>query len=406
MTSQTQIEREMGRATDFDKLRKKRKRTLFLRRLVVLVLVAGLIYSTQFVNTFLVEHQLPTVVTNFVGRFGGPGFPVRMPAGNLEQVRALGNDIAVINGGALHLYGANGRELLSAQRIGEGATLLTAGNRIFTYTFGGQPFSIYFQNRLLLDGEHDSPIRAAALGRQGNYAIVGSTMQFRSHLIVFNEQFEQRFEWFSSELVTIVALCPSGNQVAAGSVSSRGGIFYSDVRVFAFDQRDPIAELELPDQLLLGLEYLGYGRVAVITDHGLRVLETSAGRVVGSYDIQSGEVAFSRLGGGYTLLLNEIPEDRTQTAILFGESGQELGRANIYSAVRDLQVGSSGVYILTAGGILTYDHNMSELGKLEQVGIERILLAGGTLYYFIYGEIRVFELVVEETDSYEYSRLA
>jgi len=365
----------------------------------VLALIGGLIFAAGHLNTLLVNHQLPTLAQNFVGGIGGPGFPVRIPAGSLEQVRALGSDIAVINGANLHLYSRSGRELLSAQRVGQGAILLTAGNRMLTYTFGGQSFSIYFQNRLLMEAEHDSPIRAAALGQRGNYAIVSSTMQFRSQLTVFTEHFEERLQWNSTELVSMVALCPSGNEVAAGSIATEGGQLHSTVRAFALDRQDYIMRLEFHDQLILGLEYLNYGRIAVITDQGLRVIDTSAGRVIGSYDIGSGMVAFSRISDGYVLLLSENPEYRTQTAILFGESGQELGRAAVQSAVRDMQVGNRGVYILTAGGIIAYDHAMNELGKVAGVGIQRILLTPDTLYYFSYGEIRILgpvEIGMEE----------
>ncbi|MCL2856905.1 MAG: DUF5711 family protein [Oscillospiraceae bacterium] len=399
-----QTGKTMGQATDFNRLRTKRKRGLFLRRLIILALIAGLIFAARSMGTMLVEHQLPTLAQNFFGRLGGPGFPVRMPAGNLEQVRALGSDIAVINGANLHLYGRNGRELLSAQRVGQGAVLLTAGNRMLTYTVGGQAFTIHFQNRQILEGEHDSPIRAAALGRTGNYAIVSSTMQFRSQLIVFNEQFGERFRRNTSELVAMVALCPSGNEVAAGSFATQGGELYSTVTAFVFDREEPLVRMEFHGEFILGLEYLNYGRIAVITDHGLRVIDTGAGRIVGSHDIVGGAVASSRVGDGQILLLGENPENRVQTAILFGESGQELGRATPQQAVRDMQVGSIGVFILTTGGITVYDHAMNEQGKHEQVGIQRILLAGGTLYYFVYGEIRVLgpiEIDVTEAAVYE-----
>ena len=392
----------MGQATDFNRLRAKRKRNLFLRRLLVLALIAGVIFAALSLSTALAERQLPTLATNFFGGLGGPGFPVRMPAGTLEQVRALGGDIAVINGANLHLYNRRGRELLSAQRVGQGAILLTAGNRMLIYTIGGQGFSIYFQNRLLMDGEHDNQIRAAALGRQGNYAIVSSTMQFRSQLTVFTEGFEERFQWNSQELVQIAALCPGGNGVAAGSISTQGGLLYSRVTVFALDRRDPIAELVFANQLILGLEYLSEGRVAVITDRGLRVVDTGSGRVINSYDIQGGVVASSRIEDGYVLLLWHNHEYRAQAAILFDARGQELGRADPGAAVQDMQVGSGGAYILTATGITRYGRAMDQLGKFEQTGIQRILLAQGVLYYFTDDEIRVLgDLYRSEDASYQ-----
>jgi len=379
----------MAKATDFQKLRKRRQRNILLRRLFILVAVVVALFAVLSLNNLLVNQQFPTVVNNFIQGFGGSRFPIRAPGGILRDVQPLGNDIVVLNNTNLHVYNRNGRELLGVQHMSDSTVMLTSGNRMLTYTFGGTGFNIYFQNRMMLDGEHDNPIRVAALGERGNYALVSSTWQFASQVTVFTEQFEQHVRWDTSELVAMVALNPRGTEMAAASIGAQGGQLRTTISLFDFSTSSVKAQLELTGELILGLEYLNDAHIAVITDGGLRVINSANGRVINSYDISAGRLVLTRMNSEHILLLNENSEYRTQTVILFNTRGEELGRTEPGSMVRDMQVGSAGVYVLTAQGIGRYDHTMSHIEKVEQGGILRILLAGNTLYYFTEEEIRV-----------------
>ena len=390
---------------DFQKLRKRRRRGIFLRRLLILAAIIGAGFALISLNNLLVRWQFPTMIVNFAQGFGGPGFPIRAPGGVLRDVTALGSDIAVLNDTSLHVYNRNGRERLGMQRISESTIMLSSGNRMLTYTFLGTDFAIHFQNRIVLEGQHAQPIRTAALGERGNYALVSSTWQFTSQVMVFDDRFDHPFSWGTSELVSIVALNPRGTQMAAGSVGARGGQLLSTVFLLdLFGAEEASARLELTGELILGLEYLSDTHIGIITDRGLRVMSAANGRLVNSYDITSGQLSLSRMSGGRILLLNEDPQYRAQTVILFGARGEELGRTSPQSAVRDIQVGSTGVYVLTAQGVARYDHTMNRTGKAEQTGILRILLAANTLYYFTDEEIGVLRIDVgqeEQTAAYQ-----
>lgn len=376
---------------DFEKIRSARRRGIFLRRLAVLVAIMISVFAIMSLNNLLVHWQFPTLVNNFLQGFGRAGFPIQAPGGTLRDVKALGSDIVVLNDSNLHLYNRNGSELLNIQRISENSILLTAGNRMLTYANGSPSFRIHFQNRLILEAEHDNPIISAALGARGNYALVSSTMQFTSQVTVFTERFEQHFQWNSSELVAMVALNARGTGMAAGSIGASGGELISTVSLFAFDTRETVGSLELPGELILGLEYLNDDRIGLITDKGLRIMDAGTGRLINSYNISAGRIALARMTGEYILILNENPEYRAQTVILLSARGAELGRSELETPVRDMQVGRGRVYILTAGGVLRYDQSMNLTGEFQQSGILRILLAGNVLYYFTGDEIRVLD---------------
>ena len=380
----------MGKAMDFQKLRSRRRRGIFLKRLIILgVIVAG-VFAVMSLNTFLVAWQLPTQVTGFLQGFGGPGYPVHLPGGALRDVKALGNDVAVLNDGNLFLFNRNGREMLSVQRVHENTVLLAGGNRMLTYSVGAPGFQIYLQGRLLLDGEHSGSILAAALGERGNYALVSSSIQHVSEVMVFDEQFEQRFGWGTRELVAFVDLDPRGTGMAVGSVGVRGGELRSTVSIFDITVEEEPIRVDFADELILSLSYLGHAQIAVITDKGLRVLDAARGNLLGRYDLTGGRVSLSRVSGEHILLYIEDPRYRQMRAVLFGARGQELGQVSLEMEARDMQVGGRGVYILTAVGVRRFDLAMNPQGKIERSGIARILLAGNVLYYVSQEEIAVF----------------
>ena len=397
--------RQATQVTDFDALRRRRKRGIFLRRFLkgflVLAAISLLAYAIVNFNNLLVHRQFPTQVVNFVQGLYGPGFPARAPGGTLRDVKALGSDVAVLTDSALHLYNRSGRQMLGLQRISDASVLLTNDSRMLIYAQGSPHFSLYFQNRLVLEGEHDNAIISAALGERGNYALVSTTMQFRSQVRVFDEQFRQYFEWSSpTELVAFVALNPRGTAMAAASICTSGGELLSSIFIFAFDAEELVARLDFADELVLALEYLDNDRVLLITDKGLRIINSATGAAIGSYDIPTGfRLALFRLGGEHILLLTENPEYRTQSVVLLNTRGTQLARAYPELPVRDVQIGPHGVYLLTAEGVARYDHALRRTGEVLSGGVLRILLAGQALYYFTGEEIRVMEFYYAEQET-------
>lgn len=371
------------RVVDFNRARRKRRRGIFIRRVVVLAAIGGLISGAISLNHLLVGRQFSTRVVNFAQSLWGPGFPQTAPPGRIRDVRAFTGGIAVLTDTNLLLLGRGGQELPTSGQIGESTLMLVSGSRIITYTAGGSAFAVYFQNRQIATGETDGPIRAAALGERGNYAIVSSTMQFRSQVIVFTDRHEQHFRWDSpGELVSTIALSPGGGGMAVGSVSVSGGQMFSTVFMFNLGLEEMGESIDLHGELILSLEYTGENQLAVITDTGLRVIDTQTGQVVNSYDMSGGNPVFFRVADGRILLLYEAPEYREQTVVLFGGRGDILGSYTPEVAVRDIQIGSRGVYLLSAHGATSFDHRLNLTGEHIQGGIVRILLAGDTLYYF------------------------
>ena len=369
----------MGQATDFDKLRRKRRRGRLIRRIAVLVAVLLGALIVLSLNDMLVDVGVLHYINDFFADFGGDGYPIPAPGGTLRDAKSLGANIAILNDTNLFIYNKRGKELQGVQRMNDGTILLTAGGRALTYDVGSARFRLFSRSNILLEGESEYAITSAALGRKGNYAIVTSHKQFTAQATVFDPAFELEFQWSSNELVAGLALSPDGDSMAAGCVGAQGGVLCSTVLLFSFDRQNEIARLEFMDELLLHLEYVSDKKVGVLTDRGYHIMDDT-GKLAASRSFGGERLVESRFEGGAALLLCENPESRTQTIILLDKNGAELGVLRTGIRVRDMQLGAREVYLLTEEGIAVYDMELSHKQTVEAGGVMRILLAADTLY--------------------------
>lgn len=380
----------MGQAMDFDKLRKKRRRTQLIKRVSIIAAVLAVILVIMSLNNILINVNIINQMSDFFGGLGGSGYPVSVPGGVIRSTKGLDNDLVVLNDTNMYIYSNKGKELLNVQRMSDSTILLTGGSRTLTYDIGGTKFRIHSRSNLLLDGESEYALNMAAIGENGSHALVCSSKQYTTQITVFDSRFEQKFQWFSNELVTATGLSPKGDRLAAGTVGASGGLIQSSVFLFAFDQPQEIAKVSFSEELILNIQYTGEKQFGVLTDKGYYVLDDS-GNTIGSYSLGGAQITDTAFYDGNLLLLCVNSESRTQTVLLIGPDGKERGAMNLTQTALDIEVDKQGVYLLTGEGIAAYDYTLNLQYTREVMGVSHIQSAGGTLYYFTSEEICVLE---------------
>ncbi|MDR2909244.1 MAG: DUF5711 family protein [Oscillospiraceae bacterium] len=381
----------MAETHDFEKLRKKRRRGILLRRIAVLFAISLAVMGVLSLNNLLVSFGSAGTMSDFLRGFGGGGYPIEAPGGSLRDVREVNGDIAIINDTNLYIYNDRGKEMLNIQHPGENAILLAGGGRVMTYAVGETGYRIYSRSTQLLDETGKYPLTAAAMGETGNYALVSATRQYAAQVTVYDVKFEQVFQWSSSELVAGVALGPGGKMMAAGCVGASGGIISSSVQLFSFDQKSAVARLDIPGELIAMIEFLSDSLLGILTDKGFHVMDGS-GKITATTSFGGESLKAERTDGyGDVLILTESAGSRTQTVRLIDSSGEERGRFHPEAWVLDMQLGGREIYFLTVEGIICCDRELKPVMTIESGGASRILAAGGRVYYFNPEEIGVLE---------------
>lgn len=382
----------MGKAMDFEKLRRKRQRRVTARRLLILLGVACVVAGAVFVNNYLIDVGLTTRIRDVVESWGGSGYPVPTPGGVIREVKTFDGDLAVLNDTNLLLYNKKGKIISSFQQMQDSTVLICSGSRAFTYDIGGTRITVHARSRVLFEKELEYRVLAADMNGRGDFAVVTASRQYVAQVTVYDRKFEERFWWYSSDnLVSGVAVSPGGNRMAVSCVNTQGGLLKTTLYLFDFSQETELKKTELAGDLALSIAYQPDGRFSLLTDRQY-ILYSGDGEQQAAYDFGGRELlAVERAGGKALLLLGDekSEKDRRQHLVLLDSQGGEETVLSLSGKVRDVALGGQVVYLLTAEGVKSYSHELERQNAWPAAGVTGIHLIGDTLYLFTQDEINV-----------------
>jgi len=380
----------MGNQVDFDKLRKKRQRAVTIKRLVIVAAVAALMGFAVLLNSFLIEAGVTVRLSDMVESFGGSGYPVPVPGGIIRDVKSMGDDLAVLNDTNLLVYNNKGKVITNLQQMGDSTMLLTSSERLFTYDVGAKRYSIHSRSKPLLEKQSESSLQGGAMNERGDYALISSTAQYASQVLVFDSRFNQIYEWLTSDLVAFVSLSPKGGRMAAVSISTRGGEVYSVLNLFDFSMDTALRRVEIPGEMAAGVQYLEDGRISLISNKQYRIY-TSEGVQENAFSLEDRRVVAVERRGKETLLLLQSEDKKSWDLVLLDTSCTSLASLRLNQRVRDMALGGKQVYVLTDTGITAYSKSFEEKGGLQGRGIVQIHYVKNKLYYLNKEEINTLE---------------
>lgn len=376
----------MGNRVDFDKLRKKRRRATTARRLIALVVIIALIGGVFALNRVFIETGMTTKLSDLVESFGGSGYPVPVPGGIVRDVKSMGGDLAVLNDTNLYVYNKNGKIVTNLQQMSDQTVLITSADRALTYDVGGKRYAIHSRSKRLLERISDHSIQGADMNERGDYAIISSTAEYVSQVMVYDGKFALMMEWLCSDLITDVSLSAKGNRLAAVCVDTRAGLPYTIVYLLDLSVDSQLMKLEFPGELPLEVAYISDGRFSVLTDKQYRLF-TDEGLEDCAYAYGDSELLGLERRGKEALLL--LQQDKTRRLVLLDASCVEAGDAELDVRVKDFALGDKQAYVLTDTGITVYNRSLERKDGLERRGIVQIHLLKGSLYYLDREEIAV-----------------
>ena len=373
---------------DFQKVRKRRQRVQTVKRLVALGIVLAFIAGIISLNRFLINAGVTIRLSDFVESFGGAGYPIPVPGGIIQDVKSLGNDIAVINDTNLYVYSKNGKTMLSYQHMSDQTLVETNADRILIYNAGGRNYAILSKSKILLSNGGDYSILGGDLNGQGAFALITASEQSASRVIVFDQKFNEMFELRSENLVSGVSISPKGTRMAAIGVDTVGGEVCTLVWLYDFNVEKGLVKLELAGETPLDVQYLEDGRFSVLTNRQYRLF-SSEGIQECSYSFSGDRVLAIERNGKQALL--QLEGTGGSRLVLLDGSCAAQASVVLQDKVRDIAFGSSNIYVLSDTGITTYGTGLEPKSTFEMRGISQIHAVKDTLYYFDKEEIHILQ---------------
>ncbi|MDL2232259.1 DUF5711 family protein [Ruminococcaceae bacterium OttesenSCG-928-L11] len=389
----------MGNTVDFNKIRRRRRLTQNVKRLLMLALVVGAVAGIVLLNALFVEKGLSVKVSDLIESMGGDGFPTDMPGGIVRDMKGMGNNLLLLNDTNLFLYNKKAKIVTNVQRMSSKTVMTANDNRVLTYETGGKIYRIHTPSQTY-EAELENSIVAADMGQDNTFALVTTSRQRVAEVAVYKNHTDSHvFLWASPEdHLYNVALSPKCNLMAVASVTTSGGVLKSVVNLFNLGMEDKLAEAAFEDSLILEMHFYTQDRVAVLTDREYCILDTT-GKKLGSYPVDGVEIIGFDFDGKHAVLLTENKEARRWQAILLDDGAKVTATKEMSSRIRDAEVDNKRVYLHTDSGISAYDHDFKLDYSLPLRGISRMEMVGGRVYYCTDEQICILERPEEPKPS-------
>lgn len=389
----------MGKRVDFEQIRKKRQRSVTIKRLLRVTVLVVILGGLVLLNRFMVEESITTRISDVMGDFGGSGYPVPLPGGIIRAVGNTGDHLVVLNDTNLYVYNTKGKVINSVQEMSDNTVLLAGDNRLLTYDTGGKHYTTHTRSKSLPARELEYGILTAGMNARGDTALVSSSKQYACELRVYNRKNGEIFrKFFSDNLVSTVSIAPRGDRMAAGYINTQEGVLVSGVEIYLFSSDQTAVEMPLPGCLVLEVQYLEDDRIGVLTDQQYIVIN-AMGSILYSYDLKGREIAHVETSGRKTLLLLENKDARTRDVVLLDDKCNEKATLTFREKVLDIALSSKRVYLLTEDQIQVLNHQLEVRDTYQAQFVSRIHLIGSKLYYLTRDEIKVLGQAEEKTTS-------
>lgn len=255
--------------------RRKKARYTALRRLVVLLLLVGLIAVLLLNWDTLAPDKLLSKWQDSMNDAAG-SYPIDVSGTNVKLLTHVQNYTLALSDSHLIFYNAAGGELTRYSCTYSKTVLRTAGKYVLLAEQGGKRLQLLTRSMLLAELTTEQPILAADVNEKGQFAVLTQGAQgYAVQATVYDRKGQELYSRSRTRLASEIALSRDGKQIATLSVEVTGGTLDTVAEVFSLASTDTQASYTYtaPDTLLYRLYYLPDGRLRVIGEDGLRLLD-------------------------------------------------------------------------------------------------------------------------------------
>ncbi|MBE6651529.1 MAG: hypothetical protein E7613_09510 [Ruminococcaceae bacterium] len=269
-------------------------------------------------------------------------------------------DLVVLTKTSVKIYDLSSEEILSDSHSMT-SPALSLGDRFFaTYDVGAKYVAVYNSFSKLWSNTFDFPVYDVSLDDNGNFCVVTAEKDHTSALKVYNNNFENIFNWRSVDKYSLTADIYSADSdkvyMAVGTMkNTSAGDLLSEVVILSTDSNKVIASLDFNSELIMKVNFNSAGNIVCLTDKVLRIIAPD-GSILSDYSFNSRALRKFECGGEWSaLLLNENLVGKMHTLIIFGANGDTYMVSNINSEVTDICVSESFAFLLGVEEITVID---------------------------------------------------
>lgn len=352
--------------TDISDIRKKRKVKKFKRLLkkLIIILIAALALLVVFLTKDKWYPHLDGILTKIpsaenTGELAEGNFPIKIDGKNRCQLKAMENNIAVLNDSHLNIYTDEGKRLLSMQHNYAYPIIEVSNKRALIYDLGGKKFSLFSKYDKIYEKTDDNIILFAKLSSNDCAAVITKSDKYLALLNVYNSKGESIFVYKSYDSRIIdVTFDRDNNGCIITTIGSKNGELVSQLLYYKFDETDMIWQSDYIGTMGFSTRLYGEESIVLFGDNKC-VYFDNGGVLTGSYDYSYSIVDFdssNTLSG----MLFKNTETRKSIFVLIDNTENSPVKIIVDETADNVDISGNTAYIQTANKIYAY----SKTGEL------------------------------------------
>jgi hypothetical protein len=371
----------LAKTTQFDKLRKSRRRKRFFRR--ALGLLAALLIAAACLSAFAVIYQLDlrSGFENVLASMKrGPGFPVSLSEMNVHSLIPMGGDVAVFTSAGTYFYNTSGARMNSCLTSYRTPQAKAAGGKLLTYDLGGNGLRVDNKAKNLYNETAAGTLLAADLSETGALAVVETTPGATALVSAYNPRFELMYSWtVQDSYITGVSLSRRGEMMSCAGLTMEGQHILSLLRIHHFDQDEEAAKVPLSDEVIASMVWTDVGEIQVVTDKNL-YLFSKEGEQLAKAALPGQPITFENIPGAVYIACGDHRDPGGITVLAYDGSLKQVGSASISRRLLSLNADGDHLLVLAEGELYLADPLLREMKPRGREDLYQVTLAGNHIY--------------------------
>lgn len=372
----------MGRTSEFDKLRRSRKRKRFLKRTAAGLALLTLTAACLIAMAVMYQLDLRSALENSVASLKrGGGFPIDLTEMNIQALLPMGGDVAVVTGAGTYIYNSSGASLNSCLNSYSVPQSKTAGGKLLTYDLGGTGLRVDNKAKCLYTTHVEGGnLLAADICRTGAIATAQAAAGAYARVSAYNPRFELMYTWtVQDSYITGVSLSQRGEMMACAGLTMEGQHLVSLLRIHHFDRDEEAARVPLPDQLIVSMVWTEEEEIQVVTDKNL-YLFSSEGEQLATAALPGELLTYENIPGAVYIAYGDHRDPAGVTILSYSGDLDRTGSTSIDRRLLSLSSDGDHLLILAEGRLYLADPALREVRLRDRDDLYMVCPVGATLY--------------------------
>lgn len=258
-------------------------------------------------------------------------------------------DLVAVSKTAVRIYDLSSKEILSSSHSITNPAISTGGKYFAVYDIGGKYLAIYNSFSKVWETTLEYPIYDVQLDSKGNFSVVTASKGYPSALKVFSQNFENIFNWRSSDKYAVSSDIITDKEIYTLTATVRGnerGDMVSSLIALSSTSSDPLFALDFEGEMAMECAFFGNDKIAFLTDKALRITDRS-GKVLNEYKFKSKSLRKFRAGEEFcAVVINENLVGKDHKAIIFDADGNTFFEVSVRSEITDLAISDEFLFLL------------------------------------------------------------